>query len=180
MTPLAATLLDSEGLQAAIEQMAIRILEASGDGSLLRLVGIERGGPPVARRLAAAIERRTGRRPPIGSLDIALYRDDLAAHPVPRVGPTDLPFDVQGADVVLCDDVLHTGRTVRAALDELTDFGRPRRVFLAVVVVREGRELPIQPDFVALAAACGDDETIEVRFAERDAVDEVVRVARRA
>lgn len=169
------TLLDAAALERAIEQMATRILEAAADVALLRLVGIERGGPPVARRLADAIERRTGRKIPLGTLDIALYRDDLAAHPAPRVGPTHLPFDVQGAYVVLCDDVLHTGRTVRAALDELTDFGRPRRVFLAVVVVRDGRELPIQPDFAALHAPCGEGETIEVRFAERDGVDEAVR-----
>jgi len=178
VTAAATELLDAAALADAIDRMAARILEAAPGP--LRLVGIERGGPPVAARLADAIARRTGARPPIGSLDIALYRDDLAAHPTPRIGPTHLPFDVDGSFVVLCDDVLHTGRTVRAALDELTDFGRPRRVFLAVVVVRGGRELPIQPDFAGLAADCGPDETIEVRFTERDGVDGAVRHPRRS
>src|SRR5690606_38414983 len=103
-----------------------------------------------------------------------LYRDDLGAHPTPRVGPTRIDFPIEGRPVVLVDDVLYTGRTVRAALDELTDFGRPRRVWLAVLVERPGRELPIQADFVGVRLEAAPEDHIEVRLREQGGADEVL------
>ena len=136
--------------------MAVSIVDevqqsgAASDG--LALVGIRRGGVPVAEAIASEIARTEGREVAVGTVDIALYRDDAAtALPDPKIGPSSIPFDVSGRDVVLVDDVLQTGRTVRAAIDCLLDYGRPRRVWLAVLLDRGGRELPVAPDVVGRA-----------------------------
>ena len=128
------------------------ILEATSGIEDLTLVGIRRGGVPLSNRIADEIENVEGRRPPVGTVDISLYRDDAAtALPNPKIGPSDIPFDVNGRHVVLVDDVLHTGRTVRAAIECLQDHGRPARVWLAALCDRGGRELPVAPDFVGRA-----------------------------
>jgi pyrimidine operon attenuation protein/uracil phosphoribosyltransferase len=135
--------------------------ESATDG--LAIVGIRRGGVHLASRLRADLARRLGHPPPLGTLDIALYRDDLAARGVaPRVGPTDIRFPIDGKTVLLVDDVLYTGRTVRAALDELVDFGRPRRVWLAVLVDRGGHELPIRPDFCGMTLDIPPQQNVQL------------------
>ncbi len=129
--------------------MAVAILEATSGIQDLTLVGVRRGGVGLAARLADEIAEAEGTAPPVGTVDISLYRDDAAtALPNPKIGPTDIPFDVSGRHVVLVDDVLQSGRTVRAAIECLQDHGRPARVWLAVLCDRGGRELPIAPDFV--------------------------------
>jgi pyrimidine operon attenuation protein / uracil phosphoribosyltransferase len=167
-------LLGAEEVGAAVDRLAGEILAANQTGTELCFVGIQRGGVPLAERLAARVAARTGTAPPVGVLDISLYRDDIGAHPVPVVGPTRISFPITGRAVVLVDDVLYTGRTVRAALDELTDFGRPQRVWLAVLAERPGRELPIQADFVGARLQADAGETIEVRLREQGGGDEVV------
>lgn len=133
----------------------------------LALVGIRRGGVPIAERIAKEIAVSEGRDVPLGTIDIALYRDDAAtALPDPKIGPSSIPFVVDGRDVVLVDDVLQTGRTVRAAIDCLLDYGRPRRVWLAVLLDRGGRELPIAPDFVGRALEVPRGARVEVDLDE--------------
>ncbi len=168
-------LLDAEAVGAAVNCLADAILEANRDAAgELCFVGIRRGGVPLAQRLAAIVGEATSSQPPVGELDISLYRDDIGAHPAPQVGPTRISFPITGRSVVLVDDVLYTGRTVRAALDELTDFGRPKRVWLAVLAERPGRELPIQADFAGARLEAGGSETIEVQLREQGGADEVV------
>jgi pyrimidine operon attenuation protein / uracil phosphoribosyltransferase len=177
--------MNAEAVQRAVERIAHEVLErtrAVGAPEELALVGIRRGGVPLAERLRAAVGKATGVTPPLGTLDIALYRDDLSHRgAAPVVGPTDVRFPLEGRTIVLTDDVLYTGRTIRAALDELVDFGRPRRVWLAVLVDRGGRELPIAADFagVRLDVPAGDD--VQVRWRENGADDDsiVVRPGRK-
>lgn len=129
--------------------MAVAILEATSGIEDLTLIGIRRGGVALSARLRDEIARAEGAAPPVGTVDISLYRDDAAtALPNPKIGPSDIPFDVTGRHVVLVDDVLQSGRTVRAAIECLQDHGRPARVWLAVLCDRGGRELPVAPDFV--------------------------------
>lgn len=146
------TLVDAEELARCIRRLAAEIadeLHRAGGAAPFALVGIRRGGVPVARRLAEEIAATEGVEVPVGTVEIALYRDDAAtALPDPKIGPSEIPFDVRGRDVVLVDDVLQTGRTVRAAMDCLLDYGRPKRIWLAALFDRGGRELPIAPDFV--------------------------------
>jgi pyrimidine operon attenuation protein/uracil phosphoribosyltransferase len=171
----ARTVMDGAAVAEAIQQLAARILETENRGGLC-LVGVRRGGVPLAARLGALLEKQLGTAVPRGTLDIGLYRDDVArVHPV--VGPTEISFSVQDRPVVLVDDVLFTGRTIRAALDELMDFGRPRRVYLAVLVDRGGRELPIAPDFIGRRIDCPPSSRVEVRFSELDGQDAVMVVA---
>ena len=142
------------------------------------MVGIQRRGVELAARIAAIIAKSEGRPIPLGKLDITLYRDDLSAiGPRPVVGETTLPVEVEGKTVVIVDDVLYTGRTIRAALDELADFGRPRRILLCVLVDRGGRELPIQADIVGLAVTTTPDDRVDVAVEELDRKDlvELVR-----
>jgi pyrimidine operon attenuation protein/uracil phosphoribosyltransferase len=143
-------LMDRSRVEQVLSRMAREIVAMAGGTEGLVLMGIHRRGVPLAERLAAEIEKSEGHRVPAGSLDITLYRDDLMAiGPRPVVGETRLPpAGIDGAVVVIVDDVLYTGRTVRAALDELADFGRPRRTLLATLVDRGGRELPIHADVV--------------------------------
>lgn len=141
--------LDADAIQRSIRRIAVAILEATSGIEDLTLVGIRRGGVALSARIAEEIAKVEGRMPPVGTVDISLYRDDAAtALPNPKIGPSDIPFHVNGRHVVLIDDVLHTGRTVRAAIECLQDHGRPARVWLAALCDRGGRELPIAPDFV--------------------------------
>ena len=135
--------MDGDAVLRAIRMLAHEIVDAAGGVERLALVGIRRGGVPLAERLAAAIQEAEGKAVPVGTVEIALYRDDAAtALPDPKIGPSRIDFDPSGKEVVLVDDVLQTGRTVRAAIDCLRDYGRPSRVRLAVLLDRGGRELP--------------------------------------
>jgi len=172
--------LDAAAVAAAVRRMAAEISTrargADARPAELAIVGVRRGGVHLAERLRAEIGRGIGETPPLGTLDIALYRDDLAERgSAPVVGPTDIRFPIQGRTIVLVDDVLFTGRTIRAALDELVDFGRPRRVWLAVLIDRGGRELPIAPDFAGARVEATEAEDVQVRLVEAGAaVDAVV------
>jgi pyrimidine operon attenuation protein/uracil phosphoribosyltransferase len=168
-------ILDVDDVRRAMTRIAHEIVERNGGVDDLVLIGIRSRGVPMARRLAGLIEQHEGASVPVGSLDITYYRDDLTrlAH-APIVKRSDLEADIEGRTVVLTDDVLYTGRTVRAALDALTDHGRPRAVRLAVLVDRGHRELPIRPDFVGKNLPTAADEIVHVRLAETDGRDEVV------
>jgi pyrimidine operon attenuation protein/uracil phosphoribosyltransferase len=169
-----SVLMDTAQVDQALSRLADEILERD-DSEKLALVGIRTRGVPLARRLAARIQERSGNEVPVGVLDITLYRDDLtdiASQPVVR--ETVLPFPVDGRRIVLVDDVLFTGRTVRAALDQLIDFGRPRRIELMVLVDRGWRELPIKPDYVGKEVETTREQMVDVRLQEEDGRDEVV------
>jgi pyrimidine operon attenuation protein / uracil phosphoribosyltransferase len=158
----------------ALGRMAAEVVELGRGEQGLVLVGIQRRGVELAERLAGLIERSQGVAPTLGKLDITLYRDDLQAiGPRPIVGETRLPPSLDGVTVVIVDDVLFTGRTIRAALDELADFGRPKRVLLAVLVDRGGRELPIQPDVTGLTVPTAPGDHVNVRVHELDGTDSV-------
>jgi pyrimidine operon attenuation protein/uracil phosphoribosyltransferase len=160
--------------------MAVELLELSGTDDLV-LVGIQRRGVELAERLARLIEKDEGVVVPRGALDITLYRDDLeTVGPRPVVGETRLPGDLTGKHVVIVDDVLYTGRTARAALDELADFGRPQRISLCVLVDRGGRELPIQADVVGKVVKTAPGDRVDVMVEEIDAKDQVDLVRRAA
>lgn len=164
--------LDAREMKRILRRMAGELLERHPDLGDLRLVGIRTRGLPLAERLAQEIERMEGEKLPIGALDITFYRDDLStigARPV--VKGSHLPFDIEDKVVVLCDDVLYTGRTIRAALDELADYGRPRAVRLAVLIDRGHRELPIQADLVGKSLPTARTEHVEVGFASTDGAD---------
>jgi pyrimidine operon attenuation protein/uracil phosphoribosyltransferase len=155
--------LEARDIARILRRIASEIVERTGGSGGLGLVGIRTGGVPISLRIAEEIERTEGGEVPVGTVDITLYRDDAAtALPDPKIGPSDIPFDVKERDVVLVDDVLHTGRTVRAAIDCLLDYGRPRRVWLAVVCDRGGRELPVSPDFVGRVLEVPEDELLDV------------------
>jgi len=142
-------LIDPESAARGIRRMAGQIVERAGGAQSLALIGIRRGGVPLAAKLAEHIAELEHLQVPVGAVDIALYRDDAAsALPKPQIGRSEIPFEVEGRRIVLVDDVLYTGRTTRAALDALLDYGRPKKIELAVLIDRGGRELPIQPDFV--------------------------------
>jgi len=151
-----------------------KMLVDSGVGKEDALVGIHRRGVVIARRLSTMIERASGVVPLLGSVDITLYRDDLRSiGPQPVLHSTDLPFDVEGRRIILVDDVIYTGRTVRAALSVLLDYGRPKKVELAVLVDRGNRELPIHPDYAVLKLKTELDEFVEVMVREVDGMDGV-------
>jgi pyrimidine operon attenuation protein / uracil phosphoribosyltransferase len=164
--------LDAAAVQVAFERVASYVLNIPGP---LAVIGVRRGGVHLAERLGQRLAA-AGRQPPpsLGVLDIALYRDDafVSAHR-PKVGPTEISFSIEGRPVVLCDDVLYTGRTIRAALDELMDFGRPQRVYLAVLIDRGGRELPITADIAGATLQVPSDASVEVHFREEGGTDEV-------
>ncbi len=167
--------LDADDVRRALTRIAHEIVERHGGAADLVLVGIRSRGVPIAHRLAELIRQHEGVEVPVGSLDITYYRDDLTRMPhAPIVKRSDLEADVAGRTVVLVDDVLYTGRTVRAALDAITDHGRPRAVRLAALVDRGHRELPIRPDFVGKNLPTSTDETVHVRLVETDDVDEVL------
>jgi pyrimidine operon attenuation protein/uracil phosphoribosyltransferase len=172
--------MDARDISRAVGRLAREIAErarAAKAGRELAIVGIRRGGVHLAERLRRELREALGGEPPAGTLDIALYRDDLAERgAAPVIGPTEIRFPIQGKTIVLVDDVLYTGRTVRAALDELVDFGRPRRVWLAVLVDRGGRELPIAADFVGARVDVPDDQDVQVRLVESGAPEDAVVV----
>lgn len=177
MPTATTTLLDAKGFDRTLRRMADEISELNDGSDNLIIVGIQRRGVQLAARLGALISASEHAEVPRGSLDITLYRDDLqtvGARPV--VGPTDLPWELEGKCVVIVDDVLYTGRTVRAALDELADFGRPARIALAVLVDRGGRELPIQPDVVGKKVTVAAGDRVDVMVKELDGKDGVVVV----
>lgn len=172
--PAPTRLLDAPALRQTLDRMAGDIMARTSSEPQLLLVGIQRRGVELSERIAALIGARRGAPPPLGKLDITLYRDDLQAiGPRPVVGETRLPPSLDGVTVVIVDDVLFTGRTIRAALDELADFGRPRRILLAVLVDRGGRELPIQADVIGLVAPTAPGDHVNVRVAELDGEDAV-------
>ncbi|MBI1723132.1 MAG: bifunctional pyr operon transcriptional regulator/uracil phosphoribosyltransferase PyrR [Gemmatimonadetes bacterium] len=174
-------LLDDRALARTLHRMAQDILRQTPDPTLLVLIGVQRRGVELAARLAGEARAQSGAEVPRGALDITLYRDDLeVVGPRPLVGPTHLPVDLDGRHAWIVDDVLFTGRTVRAALDELVDFGRPARIGLAVLVDRGGRELPIQADVVGETVPTGSHDRVEVFVKELDGRDavEVVRGAK--
>lgn len=163
-------MLDADQVRSTIQEMAARLIDVAGGVDRLALVGIHRRGVDIAQWLAEDIQKSTGVAVPTGSLDITLYRDDLMAiGPRPIVGETSLPRGgIEGKCVAIIDDVLFTGRTVRAALDELTDFGRPQRILLCVLIDRGGRELPIHADVVGREIHVGARDRIEVLIPEID------------
>jgi pyrimidine operon attenuation protein/uracil phosphoribosyltransferase len=173
--PSERRILDADDLRRSLVRIAHEIVEGHAGTDDLVLVGLRTRGYPLAERLANLIEEHENVRPPVGSLDITFYRDDLTrlAH-APIVKRSDLGPDITERTVVLVDDVLYTGRTIRAALDALTDHGRPRAVRLAVVIDRGHRELPIRPDYVGKNLPTSADEVVHVRLLETDGADEVI------
>jgi pyrimidine operon attenuation protein/uracil phosphoribosyltransferase len=179
-------LLDAAGISRALRRMAYELVERLGqEGDPIYLVGVRTGGAYLATRLAALI-REAGQggdvpAPTLGAVDISLYRDDVfRGLPKPEIGPTELPETIDGRMVVLVDDVLFTGRTIRAAMDVLADYGRPRAERLAVLVDRGRRELPIQPDFVGTVVQTTAAESVRVMLKERGEPDRAVLRERRA
>ena len=172
-----AKILDKETISRSLMRMSHEILEKNKGTKALVLIGIMTRGAYLASRLAECIEKIDQEKVAVGTLDITLYRDDLsliAAQPV--VHKTEIGFDITDKNVVLVDDVLYTGRTIRAALDALIDFGRPKSIQLAVLVDRGHRELPIRADFVGKNIPTAKNETVEVRLSEKDGRDEVIIV----
>ena len=179
MTSQGRIVFDAQGVRRALARITHEILERNKGTEDLVLVGIRSRGVEIAARLAENIAQIEGARVPCGIIDITLYRDDLSrAVQQPKLMGTDIPFPIDDRQVVLVDDVLFTGRTVRAALDALMDFGRPRSVQLAVLVDRGHRELPIRADYVGKNLPTALDESVEVRLIERDGRDEVALVTR--
>ncbi len=177
MGPTEVLVLDASGMEAALDVLAVRLAEGHRDGAPLALVGVRTRGVPIAERLAEKLARLVGQPVPVGALDITLYRDDLGdGNRWPVLLGTEIPFSVDGAEIVLVDDVLYTGRTIRAALNSICDLGRPERVRLVVLVDRGHRELPIRADAVGLTVETKRSETVRVRVRPVDRVDEVVRV----
>ena len=177
MSATHTTVLDASAVERTLRRMAEEIVELNEGTTNLVIVGIQRRGVQLADRIVAIISERQQVSVPRGALDITLYRDDLqTVGPRPVVGPTVLPMQLDGKRVVIVDDVLYTGRTVRAALDELADFGRPARIALAVLVDRGGRELPIHADVVGKAVAVSPGGRVDVQVAELDGADGVIVV----
>jgi pyrimidine operon attenuation protein/uracil phosphoribosyltransferase len=168
--------MDAARVTRTLARVAHEIVERNRQLEELAFVGIRTRGVPIARRLAAAVADITGVDVPVGGLDITLYRDDLMRHtvgPQPVVHRTDIPFSIDDRRILLVDDVLYTGRTVRAALDALIDFGRPKSIQLVVLVDRGHRELPIKADYVGKNLPTAATESVQVRLSETDGIDEV-------
>jgi pyrimidine operon attenuation protein/uracil phosphoribosyltransferase len=177
MTPLPELIImDGAAIQRALTRIAHEIAERNAESDQVVLVGIHTGGVHLARRLSATLAEIWKRSVPEGKLDIGMHRDDLNVVVAPQIHPTDIPFDVSGQTVVLVDDVLFSGRTIRAAMDALSDFGRPRRVQLAVLVDRGHRELPIKADFVGKNVPTALRERVDVRLTEAGQEDRVVLI----
>ena len=170
-----AIILNSGAIHRALTRLAHEIAERNNDHSReVVLVGIQRGGVPLAHRLGLLLSAIWEKTVPTGSLDVSMHRDDLDQRVAPNVQPTAIPFDVSGKTVVLIDDVLFSGRTIRAAMDALNDFGRPRRIQLAVLIDRGHRELPIKADFVGKNVPSACDENVHVHLVEAGGNDEVI------
>ncbi len=171
--PDEVVILSTVALERALKRMAHEIAERNESATNLTLIGIQRGGVFLAQRLSALLKEILGQALPTGSLDVNMHRDDIGTHAAPNVHPTVIPFDITGKTVVLVDDVLFSGRTTRAALDALNDFGRPQRVQLAVLIDRGHRELPIKADFVGKNVPTSIRERVHVRLKE-DAGPDIV------
>ena len=169
-----AQVLDDGALDRALTRIAHEILERNDGAKDLAFVGLRTRGVTLAQRLAAKIARIDGTTLPVGTLDITLYRDDLDLRGAPVIRGTDIPFSIKNKTVVLVDDVLFTGRTIRAALDALIDLGRPRSIQLATLIDRGHRELPIRPDYVGKNLPTSRRESVAVRLKEHDGEDRVV------
>ncbi len=170
-----STLLNSDDIKLAVNRISLQVLEQNHSLEKVCIVGIHTCGVFLAQRIRLFIEQQTSHLTPYGSLDINLYRDDwslITQNPV--VKTSDISFSIEGMDIILVDDVLFTGRTIRAAMEALMDYGRPRSVQLAILVDRGGRELPIQADYVGLTTTVRSHERIQVMFQENDGRDEVV------
>ncbi len=177
----ARQIMTADDVRRALVRISHEIVEKHGGTSGLALVGIQRRGVPLARRLADAIATHESTAPPVGALDITFYRDDLSlVARQPIVKGTELPFELTGLTVVIVDDVLYTGRTTRAAMDALMDHGRPAAIRLAVLVDRGHRELPIRADHVGKNVPTAREEVIRVRLAEVDGGEDAVYIERRA
>ena len=167
-------LMQAKEISNALKRISFQIIEQNHDAENLVLLGIRRRGVPLAQRIAANIQTSEGRQVPVGELDITFYRDDLTTiSPDPVLNETQVPFDLAGKRVVLVDDVLYTGRTVRAAMDAVMDLGRPACIQLAVLVDRGHRELPIRANFVGKNVPTAEREFISVRLTETDGQDSV-------
>ena len=176
-----AQLMSASEIDRTLVRLAHEILEKTRDLDQLAFIGIRRRGVPLAQRLAQKIEALEKRKVPVGILDINLYRDDLSTVDIkPVINATEIPFEVGGKDIILMDDVLYTGRTIRAALDALFDHGRPARVQLLVLIDRGHRELPIEARFIGRTVQTTDLEIIEVKFQEIDSMEKVLLVERAA
>ena len=182
----ARQLLDDEAIAKALARIAHEIIERTDELASVALVGIQSRGAPLASRLRRLVEERSGVSIPVGALDITFHRDDVHVRDggrppgrQPVVRATSIAFPIEGMTVVLVDDVLYTGRTIRAAIDALLEFGRPARVQLAVLVDRGHRELPIRPDYVGKNLPTGRDERIQVELLEIDERDAVFLIAQR-
>ena len=171
--PVSTLILNPATLERALTRLAHEIAERNEMSDNVAIVGVQKGGVHLARRLAAILAAIWGCPVPSGTLDVSMHRDDVAGEIAPEVHPTEIPFDITGKTVVLVDDVLFTGRTTRAALDALNDFGRPRRVQFAVLIDRGHRELPIKADFVGKNVPTSLAERIHVKLKEDGGRDEV-------
>ncbi len=170
-----AKIMDKKAVEKALTRIAHEILERNKDGAKVAVIGIKNRGAYIGKRIADKMEKISGEKPPVGALDITLYRDDLtqiAEQPV--VHATEIDFNIDGKKVILADDVLYTGRTVRCALDAVIDFGRPSEIQLAVLVDRGHRELPIKADYIGKNIPTSSEEVIEVKLSEADGRDEVI------
>jgi pyrimidine operon attenuation protein/uracil phosphoribosyltransferase len=169
-----AELMDAARVARTLDRMASEIVERHPDLAGTALVGVRSRGVPLAERLALRVKKTSGVSLPVGALDISLYRDDFTSiAPQPITKGTDIPFSIDGCTVIVVDDVLFTGRTIRAALDQLIDFGRPARIELAVLVDRGHRELPIHADYVGKTVATRRTQIVNVKLREQDGVDGV-------
>ncbi len=169
-----AQVLDDAALDRALTRIAHEILERNGGAKDLAFVGLRTRGVTLAQRLQAKIAAIDGAQLPVGTLDITLYRDDLDLRGAPVIRGTDIPFSIKNKTVVLVDDVLYTGRTIRAALDALIDLGRPQSIQLAILIDRGHRELPIRPDYIGKNLPTSRRESVAVRLREHDGEDRVV------
>jgi pyrimidine operon attenuation protein/uracil phosphoribosyltransferase len=167
-------ILDATAIQRALTRIAHEIAERNEASGEVVLVGIQKGGVLLAERLAKVLTGIWEQQVPTGSLDISMHRDDLDQRVAPEVQPTVIPFDISGKTVILVDDVLYSGRTIRAAMDALNDFGRPRRIQLAVLIDRGHRELPIKADFVGKNVPTSQAENVHVHLSELDGEEQVV------
>jgi pyrimidine operon attenuation protein/uracil phosphoribosyltransferase len=171
--PRSSLILNGLAVKRALTRIAHEIAERNENDGHVALVGIQRGGVFLARRLAGILEGIWPAAVPVGTLDVGMHRDDLGKHAAPAIQPTVIPFDVTGKTIIIVDDVVFTGRTTRAALDALNDFGRPKRIQLAVLIDRGHRELPIKADFVGKNVPTAFNERINVRLREEGGEDEV-------
>jgi pyrimidine operon attenuation protein/uracil phosphoribosyltransferase len=171
--PESTLILNAAAFQRALTRIAHEVAERNDNSAEVVFIGIQRGGVELAQRLSALLSRIWGHPVPNGSLDVNMHRDDLDQRVSPDIHPTAIPFDVNGKTVVLVDDVLFSGRTTRAAMDALNDFGRPRRIQLAVLIDRGHRELPIKADFVGKNVPTALNENIRVQLAETGGEDAV-------